>query len=280
MGLDVYLYKMNKPVHEVLELEKVAEDAADQIWVNAMGGKSYEDATQDERDEARAKCKEYYAASGLDEWGRDNQGREPIELDSEKYPEHMFKIGYLRSSYNSGGLNSFLRDRTGQDLYDVFLPMGRSEFVPDWKKCKTRCKKILTKFRKYLNENGNFTVLDMSTLLRDAKDYPKGKAEVLGLFNAERKRNESKPQGIMGGWYSTCNGMFCVSDPPILRMLTMGMDSCGGVAAYAVIESAPGAPGARGPVDWYLEALEVTLEMIEWVLKQDKPEDYTLHWSA
>ena len=40
-------------------------------------------------------------------------------MDSVKYPLHLFKIGYFRSSYNTNGYNSVVSDLIGKSLYET-----------------------------------------------------------------------------------------------------------------------------------------------------------------
>jgi len=70
---------------------------------------------------------------------------EQTEIDSEKYPDHMFKIGYMRSSYNSGGFNSVVKKIVGHDLYWLFGVEDVQEYVvrPDWKTALIRCDMLL-----------------------------------------------------------------------------------------------------------------------------------------
>ncbi len=35
-----------------------------------------------------------------------------------------------------------------------------------------------------------------------------------------------------------------------------------------------------GDMDWYKQALEIVVEMIEWVLGQPDPSKFYLHWSS
>jgi len=71
--------------------------------------------------------------------------RRSIELPSAIYPEHMFKIGYFRSNYNSGGVNSVLRDMGIPDLYEIFPEAGLESyaFSPDWEACRSAAEEAL-----------------------------------------------------------------------------------------------------------------------------------------
>lgn len=76
--------------------------------------------------------------------GKYGESGEKIEMKSRLHPNHYCEIGYLRSSYNSGGLNSVLRNVLGEDrdLYYIFQPNNEYEFRPDWKAALGRAKEI------------------------------------------------------------------------------------------------------------------------------------------
>jgi len=106
MGLDVYLYRCaDRAKAKALEEQYETESSA--IWEAITGDRKYEECSDAEKDEARAQTKALAERLGLGEWG-DNPACEKVELPSTKYPDHYFKVGYWRSSYNGAGINSIL----------------------------------------------------------------------------------------------------------------------------------------------------------------------------
>src|SRR5690348_14525919 len=102
MGLDVYLKKYKEPVAAVLERVKQYEDSP---------------LHESEDEGAEGQLATLATELKLGEYG--DPESEYIENNSAQFPEHMFKIGYFRSSYNSGGINSVLRGYGIPDLYGI-----------------------------------------------------------------------------------------------------------------------------------------------------------------
>jgi hypothetical protein len=139
MGLDVSLYRYRN-LAKTLQLEKEYENRSALIWKEGDGRK-YEDIPDAEKEANRAALKVVADELGLDEYGSAGDSmREAIELPSATYPDHLFKIGYLRSSYNDGGINRLLDIAVGRDLYWVFgrEREGAYHFVPDWQAARER----------------------------------------------------------------------------------------------------------------------------------------------
>jgi hypothetical protein len=116
MGLDVYLYH-SPDWDDSIRREEGYEEEANKIY------KEIED--REERDAKLKGLAEAWNIMEGDFYVRPSEMTN-IELPSTLHPDHMFKIGYFRSSYNSDGINSVLRDRLDKDLYWVF-PRGGFE---------------------------------------------------------------------------------------------------------------------------------------------------------
>src|SRR6476619_807072 len=110
MGLDVYLYRYERPAEEIEAEEAEYEAESERIWTEVGGSRKYEELTEAERDEASRRTKAVAAARGLGDWGS-HPARVKIEQPSAKYPDHYFKVGYFRSSYNASGIDHILSDR-------------------------------------------------------------------------------------------------------------------------------------------------------------------------
>ena len=227
MGLDVYLKKCkNREAARALELQY--EAASEKIWEEAGDGKQWEAMTDAEKVAARAACNALKAKLGLNEWGGSHDVI-TIEQPSHKYPDHLFKIGYFRSSYNGDGFNSVLRNQLGKDLYWVFDRDGDEyEFQPNWKRVLGRAKELLAELRAHLESNGRFKVMSIHCgpfgmeAGRLDLDPPKSDDEALKLFQGQHR--EAKPKG--GSFF----------DPPLkVRALIPGLKG-GSAAVYAVCQ--------------------------------------------
>src|SRR5438093_2983614 len=101
MGLDVYLYHVDD-YGKYKTATKKFQALSEAQW-SKRG--EYSSLTDEQKEAARKEDIAIATSLGLAEDGA-YSGIVKIEQDSRRYPEHMFKIGYLRSSYNSGGIDS------------------------------------------------------------------------------------------------------------------------------------------------------------------------------
>lgn len=60
-------------------------------------------------------------------------GKKEVNVKSDKYPEHYFHKGYLRSAYNDTGFNLFVNGLIGKDFYTIFEPVEPNDFSEDIK---------------------------------------------------------------------------------------------------------------------------------------------------
>jgi len=284
MGLDVYLYRITRPIAEVEKLETQAEAKSEQIAaavLKAFGASKFEDLKEDQHKSYFDAKKEAYGAAGLDEYGAAIGLEEKIkDIDSKVHPEHMFKIGYLRSSYNSGGINHVLDDVLGEgkNLYYVFEPNDEYRFSPNWGKCHKRAIEIRDAYAKHIAENGSYYVIESFPNLLDPSSSSAidTTEKALKVFLAEkRKKQESKIQDEDFMSYSNREGTFCFRKEAFpVRGIIPGVSRFGDLrGAYLVVENDEGSK-------WYRQATEIVVEMCEWVLSQEKPEEFYLHWSS
>jgi hypothetical protein len=91
MGLDIYLSKC-PDLALAKAAEKAAEDESDELW--SEYGK-YEDLTEEQKEGILAKDKEIRAKHGLIDYTHASVAE--VRMDSPMAPDHLFKIGYLRS---------------------------------------------------------------------------------------------------------------------------------------------------------------------------------------
>lgn len=263
MGLDVSLkYCANRA--QELAKQQAASDFSDAAWEKAGGYDTLSDA---QKETVREAVRAYNEQNGLDEWGSSNE-IQSIELDSKKYPEHMFKIGYLRSSYNSGGINSVL-DRAGcMSLYDIFDPKGDEYYIDvDWAAAKVRAQEAIDKYTAHLT--GPMAGYDVMRVTDFGHGGVNSDAEALEVF---KKQLESRSEAGFRS-YGNRDGDFYLDGVTVCGIIP-NRGFGGGTFLITKEEAKPISE------DWYLQALVVTLEMIDYVLEQPDPENHFLGWSA
>lgn len=242
MGLDVYLYKVDsidKMTRAEAEYESAEENGVDGEELDALALKL-----------------------GLGEYGE--YPRERIEINSAKYPDHYFKIGYWRSSYNPGGINSVMSRAKLPDLYDIMAAENGDRKSPNWEASQERAKAAIEQFDAWVSSGrGEYDVFH-------ANGYggPSDEAEALDTFFDELNKKRD------GGWndYSNINGEFHLKGLNVFAIMPgkrFGMDG-----AYVIFKKDP------ETLSYYRQALEIVLETIEWVLSQPDHDGYFLSWSG
>lgn len=148
MGLDVYLQKCDD-FDEMIRLEEEYEKRSEATWNSIC--KPIGQMSDDEKNKCREKNKKIAEELGLGEWGQYLKEKD-IKKDSKKYPEHMFKIGYFRSSYNSGGINHVLNDYGMEDLYWIFQVGDDYHIFPDWDEALNRVNGLIKKIKEVMKD--------------------------------------------------------------------------------------------------------------------------------
>lgn len=254
MGLDVYLRRCD---------DKATADAAEQKY-NEAENALYEDKTLND-DARRAKRAELAEQFEIVDYH--HKSVELIEIDSTKYPDHMFKVGYFRSSYNESGINSVLRDLGVHDLGAIFAPGDEYEFTPNWAAAKTRCVEALTKLRDIAQgPAGKFGV----TMVDSLRPECSSNADAMRIFEEHLSRKTEYS-------YSNSHGLFSATEKPMkVHAIIAGRNklfSQAIPATYVVYEM-------ENRLDWYIQALEIVEETIDYVLAHQKPETFYMAWSG
>lgn len=280
MGLDVFLYHFTKDIEKVIADEQSYRDAAEEIWQMEearVGAKSYACLTEDERQAIRAKTEALRDRLGLDERG-ESPDKEKIAIDSASYPDHYFKVGYWRSSYNATGINEILEQTIGRTLFNIFpnLEPYAGDPMPevDWEEAKGRAEDFLARFIKYLDENGSYHVTRIPPWSWDTPDTPQDEAGARAIFRKEREKAEARPDDPFGNSYSTSYGFFWLDeDPASIRAAIPGVAD--GRRCLFLIRDVD-----KEDMDWYVHALEIVIETIDYVLAQPDPSQYRLYWGG
>jgi hypothetical protein len=262
MGLDIYLYRYDN-FEKTRQLEENYNSFSEKLWNDAG---EYDNLTKEQKDEISNKVKEYALSLGLDEWGSPINGMEQIEENHPDYPDHYFKLGYFRSSYNSGGIERILRNLGLPTMDDIFKHKGEDyHFQPNWEESLVRCEEVIEEFKK----KGAYRVNHVSSNMFKQPDVHSEK-EALDIFMEELSK---KKQGDEGYNYSNSNGEFSFHEPQKVLAMIPGTykifneQPC----VYVVTES---------DNSWYIQALEIIRDTIKYVLSKENKEQYYLHWSG
>lgn len=261
MGLDIYLYRYDN-YEKTRELEEKYNDFSNKAWEDAG---EYDSLTEEQKDELRSKCKEHANSLGLDDWGSDETTREQIEEPHPLYPDHYFKIGYFRSSYNSGGIERILRNLGLPTMSDIFDNNGEYQFQPNWEESLVRCEQAIEMFK----EKGSYRVDHVSANMFSPPKIHSEK-EALDIFMEELTKQRFGDEKYN---YSNINGEFSFHEPQKVLAMIPGTyklfneQPC----VYVVTES---------DNTWYIQALEIVRDTIKYVLSKENKEQYYLHWSG
>jgi len=263
MGLDIYLYHYED--HErANQAKEIYDKRSEDLWGKK---EKYEDFTDAEKEEIRKELKGLQIELGYT-FKKGNvieldyaPGETVIELNSNKYPEHMFKVGYFRSSYNESGIEQVIPNFIDHPcLRYIFNAGDEYEFSPDWEAALAKTKQVISMVNEKLKE-GSYGVMTMPLFLAAANDP----AAAMKIFLNELKEGRSSFDS-----YSNRHGDFFMKEPLKVHAAISGKQY-GQPCVYLIIDS---------EVSWYQQALEIVQETIEYVLAQDDPQKYYLHWSG
>jgi hypothetical protein len=185
-----------------------------------------------------------------------------IEIASKHYPDHLFKIGYFRSSYNSGGFNSRMSKLGLPDLYWIFGAENGDTSVPDWHQALERILLMLGTLSDMVY--GKDGVYDVDTVILNGAE--RDKYEALDIFKSE--------MGKSGPFrsYSSQHGEFFLDGMEIFAIIP-GKEfqwNCAHLI-YKLSEES---------LKWYMQALEIVRETIEYVIDTGEEGRYALSWSG
>lgn len=262
MGLDVYLYRY-EDFERARALEEEYQERSDDVWSKHKQG--------DSPDGPRAACAAIAAELGLDKYGGAEHLKQEIYLPSEIHPGHMFRIGYMRSSYNEGGIDHVLSNAIGRSLGWIF---EAEDYLvrPDWKKALRRARQARSEWQAHLQKAPYMVTVARSNWFVSPDELPADEHAALQVFIKEAERWKDKRVGMDS--YLNRDGEFFANEPLKVRGIIQGRDPYdpGKSVIYLIYEYAGGS--------WYTEALDIVIETIEYVLAQEDPEKYVLHWSG
>lgn len=280
MGLDIYLRKC-PDLRAAKAAEAAADEATNALWASAG---PYDALSDQAKKELRDRCTAINAEHGCDEDGRHNSITEHRSADSAIDPAHMFKLGYFRSSYNEGGIERVMRNLGLPSLHDIFgVTNGDAyEIQPDWTAALERATQAIDGYSAFLaSDAGRYRV----THLRPMFDRGvKTEKEALDAFLEQVKANADR--GADWSSFSTSQGEFWMKGLKVHAVITKTYERpragdvigalIGGPSVFVVYEQ----EREGGKEDWYLTALRIVRESIEFVLAQPDKQRFYLVWSG
>lgn len=283
MGLDVYMYYCADRV-TAKAAEQEHEAFTTKEW-EKFGDLKYEQMSEEQKNECSAACKANALSLGLTGEYESHPSMVKMESDSAKYPTHMFKIGYFRSSYNDGGIERVMSNLGISGLYDIFdRNRGEEyEFVPDWEDVKDKAGKTVAALRAKMVDpiSGYYPLFIGMNIVSDQSKGPKTPEEAVKIFEKSLpqllERAAKSDDDWSGGDYSSGEGYFSVKGLHVAAALPgHGVFKEKGV--YLMVKN--DTQKDEHPLTWYLNALEIVLETVEYVLAQPDPQHFYIHWSA
>lgn len=201
-----------------------------------------------------------------------------VEMPSPKYPDHLFKIGYWRSSHNDSGFNRMLRKFVGKDLYDVIQEVrsGTTHVKPNWKDALHNAQRLQTSFAKFLEAFGPYKVQEISSnpFKSLQEETVTSESEALTAFLSEINKGVNAKVGWQGK-----HGILYPKGIEVLGVIEgKSMSPVHGEVEAQYLIYKPKLEEGQGPYDWYTQALEIVIETIEYVLEQEDPTEYVLEW--
>lgn len=267
MGIDVYLEKC-KDYKAAIETESKAEATVELLY------KDYGEMTEAQRTSAYEETQRKRAELGCNQYGG-SLSRERVKLPSNLYPDHYYKIGYFRSSYNDSGIEHVLETMGVPTLSDIFQPDPEAgEFVPNWELALERCEDALSKYREIAGGPcAGLSVFAVSAGFTSPADLPDNHRAAMVLVENEASKESGShfPDGYMNS-----AGHFYWSGIEVVALIPGTQNLLGKMPCTYVVSRRQ----KTGEPDWYLQSLEIVQETIQYVIGQPDREDYYLIWSA
>ena len=261
MGLDIYLYRYEN-FEETRRKEDLYSEKSEKMWEEAG---DYDSLSDEQKEAIRKKVSDYALSLGLDKDGDDESMYEKVEIDHPDYPDHYFKIGYFRNSYNEAGIQRILKNLDLPTLDDVFNTSDGEYYVkPDWQKALENVESLISEFKK----KGAYRVRAVYPE-KFGGEVPKSEAEALKIFQEEIDKHEGKCDYN----YSNVKGEFSFHEPQKVLAMIPGQNYIFNdrPCTFIITES---------DNTWYIQALEIVKETCKFVLSKEDKEKYYLRWSG
>lgn len=204
-----------------------------------------------------------------------------IEQPSEKYPAHLNKIGYFRSSYNSSGFDSVMRALELPTL-DAIFDVGNDDYnvMVDWEQAKARAVQLLDQYLALKQSEGpwQYKATLESFFLKTKDPLPSSVAEASKHFyneldrHTKQENNTKLPAGFRN--YIRADGCYWLDGREVFAVIKGPTTFTGTDSVYIITKRQP------DEWEWYQQAIEIIIETCDHVLKQSDPANYSLIWSG
>jgi len=255
MGLDVGLIRYENYA-DAMRRQEEAQEEVDFIWDSYP---SYESMSESQKDEAQQRAEAIYEEFGLGTWGMVSESEaRRIEIPSKTNPEHIFRIGYWRSSYNPSGINSVLRRNIGTDLYEICGVEDHNSYhlQLDWNRVIERCVAAIEE----LSANSDYDVVTVNSYFYTEKVSDQ---EALAVFKQQVLVNSQFDS------YSNSKGYFFKKPLQVVAVFTGTRHN----ETHLVVQNSDN-------YEFYIQALRIMIETAEYVLAQPDQDKYYVTWSA
>lgn len=288
MGLDVYLRRYEN-FEDAIRREDEYEKRSSKEWEEAGGYNALDESQRKEVKERTDKIKEELGLNSYGSVGAPDVIE--IENNSSKHPNHLFKVGYFRSSYNGSGFNRMLPDLCGHEgLYKIFNNEKEEYYVrPDWDEARKETVIAIEMLKKAMkNKIFRAHSLRNSAFINSARtnnfaDVPKNEEEAKNVFMKKFEEWTKDKNDFCGGCFESKEGLFSIKKPLEIYGIINGVsnnilsllrgETSFEPGLFIIMEESDNAK-------WCLAALEIVLETIDYVLDQCDSNKYYLHWSA
>lgn len=271
MGLDAYLYKLEEgwTKESYLKATEKNHEAEHDYYEN-----HYNEANEREVND---KLRKKHVTDVAPE-----PPAEHIEIDHPKYPDHLFKIGYWRSSYNEGGINSIARKYGFPDLYQITFgdkdeDDGSEYHVwPNWMEVWKRAEAALVKYDEVIGKLGGVSTRTVRMKSWGPGSKPTNEQEALTTFLKHREQMwERTDSGNEAYSYSSAEGEFWMAHPQEIVAAIPGTEEWLGTAEpcmYLMLnEEIP---------ETYRQSLEIVRDTALHCIDQGPEALFYLGWSA
>ncbi len=269
MGLDIYLYRYE---------DREASDKLDAL-LDKLTDKALKQAGGD-RDEYVRLSDEIYKKHGVtDGCGCDTPLKKCIEEPSKLHPEHLFKVGYFRSSYNHGGINYLMREHIKTDLGAIMGFADEYCFQPDWALSKQRALDAMAELRA-LDAKTKFRAIEIDVFnpFSAPPTVTNGAEAVAAAQPVIEDAMKPGKEHPFGNDFANSTGLFLLTSQPKCLAFVAACDDFMGrntPKIFAIVEAKPG-----DVFGWSIQALEIVVETCDYVLASGETNKYFLHWSG
>lgn len=198
-----------------------------------------------------------------------------VELPSVRFPDHLFKVGYWRSSYNHSGFDHVMCERLGADATLAAIAGATDdsyEHFPDWYAIIERAKDVKERWiaagKSVADQLRVIETMLVGPNSGDAYPYD-SERELLDEVAGEIADDKD---AFLSAYHSGKKSFFRDGIPVVAVALVKRRFGGTALALVSKVSSEH--------LDWYTQALDIVIETAEYVLAQDDPSEWYLIWSG